>query len=207
MIPIHLATEDQLSEAVLRRLLSHASRGYWVGNVYGRSGFGYLRKTIAGWNQSARSQPFLVLTDLDDADCPMSLIEKWLPLPRHPNLLFRIAVREVESWLLADSERLPEFLRVSSRRIPSEPDGLVDAKQTLIELARTSRSPEIRGRIVPRPGSTAKQGPDYNACLETFVANHWSIDRARSNSGSLERTVRRLAAFEPVWPEKVSTKA
>lgn len=60
-IPVHLAVEDELSEAVLRRLLEHANRGYAVGVTFGRSGYGYLRNSIGGWNRAARGVPFVVL--------------------------------------------------------------------------------------------------------------------------------------------------
>lgn len=200
MIPVNLATEDELSEAVLRRLLRHARRGYSVGNAYGRGGFGYLRKTIIGWNRAARGVPFIVLTDLDNCVCPPALIEQWLPAtPKHPNLLFRIAVREVESWLLADSANLSEYLHINAKRMPENPDQIADPKKTLVDLARLSRSADVRGRIVPKSRSTATQGPDYNACLCAFVAGQWDIDLARANSASLDRAVRRLAIFAPIW--------
>lgn len=68
-IPVNLAVEDELSEAVLRRLLTEANRGFIVGTVYGRSGYGYLRRTIAGWNRAAKGVPTVVLTDLDNEEC------------------------------------------------------------------------------------------------------------------------------------------
>jgi hypothetical protein len=64
-LPVHLAIEDELSEAVLRRLLAETNRGYTIGTAYGRSGYGYLRKTIGGWNHAAKGVPFVVLTDED----------------------------------------------------------------------------------------------------------------------------------------------
>ena len=88
-IPVNLATEDELSEAVLRRLLDHADRGYAVGTAYGRRGFGYLRwGTIAGWNRAARFVPFVVLTDLDLRPCPAELIDDWLTEPLAPESFF-----------------------------------------------------------------------------------------------------------------------
>src|SRR5580658_879547 len=98
VIPINLATEDELSEAVLRRLLGFAERGYEIGIVYRRGGFGYLRRTVRGWNRAAPGIPFMVLTDLDHHPCPRALIDDWLTEPQHPNFLFRVAVREVEAW-------------------------------------------------------------------------------------------------------------
>lgn len=199
-IPINLAIEDELSEAVLRRLLRDAGRGYSIGTAYGRSGFGYLRKTIAGWNQAARGRPFIVLTDLDDADCPPSLINDWLTAPKHPNLLFRVAVREVEAWLLSDTIHFARYLGCPVRQMPDDPDRLADPKRALVGLARRSRFAEIRARVVPKSGSTAQQGPDYNACLSAFVRESWNIVDAAAKSPSLMRTVTRLRQFSPTWP-------
>jgi hypothetical protein len=199
MIPIHVATEDALSEAVLRAILRDSGRGYEVGSAYGQRGYGYLKKTIRGWNRAARSQPLLVLTDLDEFDCPAQLIQTWLAEAKHPNLLFRVAVREVESWLLADAKGFASFLRIPPRLVPSSPDLLRDAKKTLVDLARKARAPEKKSSLVPKSGSTARQGPEYNACLGAFVSQDWNIAAARINSPSLDRTVRRLAVFEPTW--------
>lgn len=202
VIPVNLAIEDELSEAALRRLLSHADRGYAVGVAHGHSGFGYLRSTIAGWNSAAKGMPFIVLTDLDEYPCPTALISDWLHVPRNPNLLLRVAVREIESWLLADRENHARYLRISERWMPVDVEGLRDPKAALIDLARKSRSKEVKERIVPRRGSTAKQGPEYNACLSDFVQHHWNINAARQCSRSLGRTVARLGAFRPVWVKR-----
>jgi hypothetical protein len=198
-IPVHLAVEDELSEAVIRRLLKHTARGYAIGTVYGRTGYGYLRKTIAGWNRAARGVPFVVLTDLDRYPCPPALIGDWVPRCQHANLLLRIAVREVESWILADRDNLSTFLRVDSRSIPQHPDTLLDPKAVLINAAARSRSREIRSRVVPKRGSSATQGPDYNSCLAEFVFGAWNVDASVTSSPSLARTVARLQHFRPFY--------
>ena len=201
-IPVHLAVEDELSEAVLRRLLKHTHRGYAVGTVYGRSGYGYLRSSIAGWNKAARGVPFVILTDLDRHPCPAALIGDWIPHHRHTNLLLRVAVREVESWVLADPANLSAFLRVNPNIIPPQPDSLPDPKKVLVDTANRSRSREVRRRVVPKPGSTAKQGPEYNACLIEFVQGTWSIDTAVAASPSLARTMARFLSYTPSWDVK-----
>jgi hypothetical protein len=200
-IPVNLAIEDRLSEAVLRRVLAHANRGYAIGTAYGRGGFGYLRRTVRGWNSAAAGVPFALLTDLDGRyGCPQALIDDWLGVPRHHNLLLRVAVQEVESWLLADGPNLAEFLAVSPRLIPQNVDTLDDPKAVLIGIARRSRLGEIRRRIAPKPGSTASIGPDYNACLIEFVASNWDVDAAAGASTSLARALNRFRSFAPLWP-------
>ena len=202
-IPINLAVEDRLSEAVLRRILSHSDRGYALGACYKRGGYGYLKKNIRGWNAAARSVPFIVLTDLDASyPCPGALILDWLPLQQRHNLLFRVAIREVEAWLIADRTNLAAFLRVPERLIPENPDRVPDPKRAIVELARKSRDRWMRERIAPKPKSTASQGPDYNGCLIEFVTAGWDIEAAIAGSESLRRTVRKLHTFTPVWEEK-----
>ena len=70
LIPINLAVEDPLSEAVLRTILHQSNRRYIVGNCYSKNGFGYLKKNIKGFNNAAKGTPYIVLTDLDRAECP-----------------------------------------------------------------------------------------------------------------------------------------
>ena len=108
LIPINLAIEDELSEVVLLKLLASSNR-YAVGSCFRRGGYGYLKKTIDGWNKASKSIPFVILTDLDKSECPIALLEQWLTVPRNSNLLFRVAVREVESWLLADRVNFSTF--------------------------------------------------------------------------------------------------
>lgn len=200
-IPINIAVEDDLSDVVLRRLLEHSGREYCVGTTYGLTGFGYLKRTISGWNAAARGIPFLLLTDLDRHLCPLALIADWLKVPMHPNLVLRIAVQEVEAWLLADAQNLGQFLKVSKDKFPLQCEAVPDPKGLLVTLARRSRSREIRDSITPRVGSTAKQGPDYNACLSSFVRTSWNIDSAIVNSPSLRKAVDKLADFTPTWPD------
>ena len=189
-IPVNLAVEDELSEAVLRRILADSGRPYVVCTCYRRGGFGFLRSNIAKFNQASRVMPYIVLTDLDLAQCPPTLIRDWLNQPRNPGLLLRVAVREVEAWLLADPLGLAAFLGVAPPVVPRDVESLPDAKQSLINVARRSRRRELRQSIVPPPGSTRTQGPNYNGALLPFVQQQWNIAEARRNADSLERAVR-----------------
>jgi hypothetical protein len=200
-IPVDLAVEDELSEFVVLRLLEVTNRSYHVGTTYRRGGFGYLRRTINGWNAAAKGKPFIVLTDLDNAPCPPDLIAEWLTSQPSPNLIFRVAVREVEAWLLADANNLAGFLRIPAMYVPQNPDHVADPKAALIELARQSRLKYIRDSLLPRQGSTAKQGPGYNECLGAFVRENWDPKAASSQSLSLARALRHFEKFLPVWPD------
>ena len=199
LIPVKLAVEDQLSKAILHAILVELG-GFAVGDVFSRGGYGYLRKSIQAWNRAAAHGPWIVLTDLDKAQCPSALIEDWLGSPPHPNLHFRVAVREVESWVMADRPGFANFLTVNERLLPERPDETPDPKATLIEVARKSHSRDMRMRIVPKNGSTAKQGPEYNACLGEFAGGAWRPAYAAKHSPSLRRALDRLRAFK--WPER-----
>ena len=198
LIPINIAVEDPLSEAVVRKILTFSKRDYDIGRCYNRGGFGYLKKAIYGFNHAAKITPFLILTDLDQTECAPILLQKWLPLHRHPNLLFRIAVREVETWLLADRTNFAKFLGIPATLIPiNVDDELSDPKQFLLQIATRSRNRMLRHALVSASGETLRRGPDYNGCLIGFVAKHWNIMEATANSPSLQRTVRTVKNFQP----------
>jgi hypothetical protein len=80
-IPIHLAVEDELSEWVLRRIIASRPTNYSVGAVFGKGGFGYLKRQVRAFNNAAKRCPFLLLTDLDQTVCPPQLIADWLDVP------------------------------------------------------------------------------------------------------------------------------
>lgn len=198
-IPIHLAVEDLLSEAVLRRLLQQSGKRYEIGSCFRKRGFGYLRKKIDGFNNAAKGTPFLVLTDLDQSECAPILIKEWLTFPKQENLIFRIAVRTVESWLLAHRKALARFLCISENQIPPNPDEIGNPKLFLIHMAAKSRKREVREAIVPSPGSTASIGPDYNGKLIEFVEREWQVREAVKYSPSLERAFAAITSFQPIF--------
>ncbi|MFP4390211.1 MAG: hypothetical protein ACLFPR_14855, partial [Desulfococcaceae bacterium] len=110
-------------------------------------------------------------------------------------LLFRVAVREVESWLLADPEGLAGFLGISRAKIPPEPDQLPEAKGSLLSLAINSRKRGLRSEIFPAPGSTAPVGLGHNLQWGRFVRDHRSAPRAAERSPNLKRAWVRILEF------------
>ncbi|HZQ91362.1 MAG TPA: hypothetical protein VFA60_06190 [Terriglobales bacterium] len=198
-IPANLAVEDALSESVISRVLAFVDRDYAVRTIYSRGGYGYLKKNIGGFNNAAKSVPYIILTDLNSYGCPPELIEDWLRAPLSANLILRVAIREVEAWLLADRQAASRFLGVGLAAIPGDPESIRDPKEKLIEIARGSRRRQIRDDICPRPGSTSKIGPNYNAALSRFVASAWNPGLASANSPSLSKAIQRLREFVPSW--------
>lgn len=192
---VAIATEDELSEAICHRLLSDVGGGLSVALKLRRNGFGYLRSSMRKFCELARQMPVFLLTDLDTSECPATLVEEWSRKNVVPDqLIFRVAVRQVESWLLADRASIARLLNVSARQVPGNPDTLPDAKQSLLKLA--SGAPRrVRDRLLAEKGATARQGLGYNAVLVDYVRSHWSPAQASVCSNSLHRARVRLSSL------------
>lgn len=191
MMPMALATEDVLSEAIGLRLLSELPVPVTPSLLLRKGGFGYLRSGMNKWRQLAERQNVLILTDLDQVACPVALRSDWLGnKPAPAGLLLRIAVREVESWVLADHEAMRRLLGQKGN-LPPEPDALPDPKQHLLKLAKLA-SRAVRDDLVKETGAVASQGIGYNQRLTAWVRSDWSAERAAQRSPSLQRTRLRL---------------
>ena len=135
---VALATEDELSEAVGKRLLIDAGYQLEPDPLLRRNGSGYLRSKMDSWYEIAKRKPVFLLTDLDRTVCPAELRAAWIG-NRKPseNLVMRVAVREIEAWLLADHQALKTI--VGSRgSLPVDPDALPDPKQYFLRLRARS---------------------------------------------------------------------
>jgi len=180
-IPISIVYEDDLSGCLLRKLLKN---NFEISAEYNKHGFGDIKKKIFGYNQAALHSYFLVLTDLDTAECAPGLINDWLPDKKQSNLIFRVAVKEIESWILADRENFAAFLGISSDHIPFQCDNIQNPKELLMNLVRKSRKRSLKEDILPRYDGD-RIGPYYNGCLSNFINNSWDIKTAVHNSESL----------------------
>lgn len=189
-IPVTVAVEGYTDTPIVQRILEHA--GLQAGTVYEVRGKDQIDIRLSGYNNAARFAPWFVLRDLDqDAPCAPDLARTLLPVPSR-FMCFRIAVHQVESWLLADAERLALFLGVSAARIPPNPDEIADAKAALVRLARGSTSRAIRQDMVPRPKSGASVGPGYSGRIREFAAGRWRPRVAATRSASLARCLQAL---------------
>jgi hypothetical protein len=189
-ISFSAAVEGPTDEVVLRKVVE--SLGASLGPVYGKNGKPKLLSNLRNYNQAAHLSPWIVLIDLDqDGECAASARAKWLATPA-PNMCFRIAVREVESWLLADRESLAAFLGVAESRIPTRPETLANPKETPVNLARGSRRRPIRQDMTPRPASGRLVGPAYTSRLIEYVQGDWRPDTAAHHADSLLRLCNRV---------------
>lgn len=187
---ISIVYEDQLSEAVLCRLLEYSKQKVYIYQKIPGNGCDYIKKRIPSYLAASRIVPFVILLDSDKEDCAKRMLDELVPpKSRHDGFLLRIAVREVESWLIADHKGFGEFLGINPVLIERQPQTLHDAKEYLINLARKSRKREIVEGIVPQKDTSAKQGPRYNQVLQPFVRNTWNISAAAKRSESLNRAL------------------
>jgi hypothetical protein len=146
---------------------------------------------MKSWVQISQRQGVLLLTDLDRLECPFVLRRDWLKgLTPPPNLVLRVAVRTVESWVLSDQQAMRRLIGTRAV-LPRRPDELPNPKQYLLKLAE--RAPrEVRFDLVKQQGAMASQGLGYNARLSEWIRSAWSPSRAAEISPSLQRARERL---------------
>lgn len=144
------------------------------------------------YNQAARQHLVFGLTDLDRHPCPSGLINQHLVRGKHSNFILRIAKRELESWLLADTEAMARYLRLSPDIFPFDPDAEPDPKQTLVNLARRSTRAELREDLVPARASQAIVGRGYTSRMKEFIESRWRPLKAQQRSESLRRAIAAL---------------
>ena len=188
---IILAVEDELSEAISTKILNNF--GVEIRIVLREGGNAYLRQKSPEFNRSASGMDIFLLTDLNSSqDCPPGLIRSWIKGPINPRFFFRVAVMEVESWLMADRVGFANFLSIPIHRIPLPTDDILKPKEYVISLARRSKRRRLRDELVPEPGAKIPVGYGYNTRLIEFVREHWDLERAATVSPSLKRTLDRL---------------
>lgn len=186
-----IATEDELSESIALKLVAKYTN-FDVHLRLRRGGFGYLRSNLKKFFEIAIHHPVLLITDLDNSQCAPTLRANWLAtvnIEQPPHMLLRIAVREIESWILADKENFSVY--IGTNDIPDDVEALADPKSHLLLLARHAPR-ELRQGLTARQGNIAIQGLEYNLRLAQFVADHWNPDNARRRCDSLNRTCERL---------------
>ncbi|MFY7998790.1 MAG: hypothetical protein ACOVSW_09340 [Candidatus Kapaibacteriota bacterium] len=183
--------EDALHENILRKTLQDFP-SLEIDTISVTNGYAALQKGFPGYNAASEYAPYLVMTDLDNTTCPAKMLAKWLPsTPKHPNLLFSIAVREADAWVLADRAPFAAFLGVAQSKIPLRPEEISNPKELLITIARNSSKRDIREGLVPN--GSARTGKLYNTLLGKFIDTAWDPKRAQSHAPSLARFLQRLS--------------
>ena len=113
------------------------------------------------------------------------------PGGQSPGLYICIAVRAVEAWFMADRGVLARYLSIPQGKIPAQPEQVDDPKQTIVNLARQSRSAAVRNHVVPSERSGRSVGHGYTAALMEFVQDKWCPERTSQAAPSLTRALAR----------------
>lgn len=189
MVHFFLACEDPLSESFCLQLLKNYFPNATYNPIMVTGGVGELKKKVQAFIQIAKIQDkaTLILTDLDQVDSVESLVVDWQGTAIFPDTFFLlIAVKEIESWVLADCEAFSQWSGIPKNKIPSNPDDENDVKQTLLNLVKKHANIQTKRDLLPsKDAKTSKVGIAYNSSLIYFVNNYWRIEKAKLNSLSL----------------------
>lgn len=208
MKQVYLVSEDEVTRAIVRRILTEYAPALTVKSELPERGSG-IRSKIINFNRLSETTPVILLIDLDTTDCAPVLKSKLLEGIEHKeNFVINIAVDEAEAWLMADRENFSEYLSVDLDVIPQstlkKQGGMKECREMDVptktsyylthSLVFMSDNDEIKARI----GAVGRRckGKEYNTALVPFIENMWDIEKARRNSDSLCRMVRRIQQLE-----------
>lgn len=192
--------EDRPSADIARKLLEHRNATK-TSKLLFNDGFpeitgGYSRieeKADIFLNMARAGIYTFIITDLDNRKCAGMMLREWfsIPTPQPISLpkevVFRIAVREAESWILADRETWAKYIKIPVANWSRSPDQLADPKQHLLNVVRNKGRKKVHKEMLPH--GTAHIGPRYNDVLCEFIAQRWSPTRAAALSPSLKRAI------------------
>jgi hypothetical protein len=185
--------EDQLSQHVGQKIAEIA--GWDIKRSFIGNGKGELKNKFESYLNLANRERVLLIVDMDrpsrKCPCAPSLIQDWLKKRRMPaKMFFRVAVYEVEAWLLSDHDALRGFIG-GQPKLPADPDVLEDPKAELLTLLNRNKK-IVKEDVVRISRGKIFQGVGYNDILGKWVDEKWSPERAAQKSDSLRRAIYRL---------------
>lgn len=183
------AVEGRLDAVVVRRIVVSVG-AEMARDPFVKGGRQEVLRNLESYMHAAQIGPWIVMCDLDRGTCAPSLVGD-LTASASPDFCFRVAVRSVESWLLAD-RNLAGFLGIGAHHLPRAPDHETDPKRALVRLASRSPHRVIREGVGGDP-SDHRPGGAYNAALAKFVDSEWDPQDAATRSDSLDRALRAVA--------------
>lgn len=164
----------------------------WVDSefsVTSANGKGVIDRDIKKYWEAARVLPYVIFRDLDrdGGGCPVTLRAELVE--RTPgeslDLLIRIVDQCIESWILADRQGIAEFCNRSAASVELPPS---HHKPYLLRLMKDAKLKDA----VEEKGRELDFGPAYAVHLQRLMTDHWSIERAATESDSLRRALGRL---------------
>lgn len=184
--------EDEVCVSLATNLARNANKDVEIQIVKCAGGYGQFSAEITPMKNVARSvMPVLMLADADQDSCVVRQL-RGISSTIEPNLCLRLAVREAEAWLLADTQGFSQFLDVSSALMPRDPESIADPKQSLLNLLKKSKRRILREEMLPVKGASSPVGFGYNLHLKDFISDGWCPIRAAERAPSLARAIPRI---------------
>lgn len=190
---VNAVVEGYMDAVLLPVLLEQIGRADLKLNINTAGGGNNFWKTAFRYNKASAHGLYMGLADQEQAPCAGKLLAEKLP-NKSDNFHLRLAVRMMESWLLADRQSMARFLKVPISALPTDPDDELHAKRLLVSIARKSTSRTIRDALIP-DDSGGIVGSDYAATMSEFIEQHWRVSVARKHSPSLEKACQRWFAI------------
>jgi hypothetical protein len=194
----HLAlwSEDALCSALGAALVAQSGVAVQIDINTIAGGAGPFKAKIGAMNNIALNvMPVLMIADGDQDNCVVKQRNAWFPRHASPRLALRLAVREAESWILADHEGFSDFANISRNALPPDPENLPDPKRALLDFIKRCKRRDLREEMLAPRTARSLTGLGYNLHLADFVKNHWQAARAASRAPSLARAIPRIAAL------------
>lgn len=153
-----------------------------------------LPDILAGYGRSLQhwEAAVIVVVDLDSRDCITfkqeltSLLDKCVPAP---STIFRIAIEEIEAWLLGDRRAVTTAYPLAKPRILNSyvQDGIVGTWEVLADAVHPGGARSLKEKGYPEIGRAKHKWAEE-------IAPHMDVYRNRSKSFQVFRDgVRRLA--------------
>lgn len=196
MPDINLVVEGKADEYVMLALFGHfnlpsplirTNRPYQVGGKKDDS-----IATLQKWNEAAKWDYWVVIIDMDNASDCVAEYKKLLLPNSSEKMIFRIAIRKIESWILADAEAVAFYLGIKQTLVPTNPETLPDPKASLMSLVYKSKRKDIKEDMLPKVG--LKQGARYTERIKDLL-QYWRPEIAQQSSESLMRCIRALSTI------------
>lgn len=191
---LNIVCEGMTDAPILRKIAEEL--GFSIAEIWEKGGSGNIKKYLASYNQAAQNiphQPWFVVLDLDQKECAPSYARECL-YQASPNMIFRIAVREIESWIMSDREHFAKFFRIPKEKIPLFPDEEINPKRKLVQLVKEyCNDKNIQLDIIPM--GKAEFGRGYLSQIQKFLfgnKNTWRLEEGIKHSESLQKARERL---------------
>lgn len=191
---IRVFVEGRADEHIIRHLLAHCEITATPIKATGGKQLlikDYLPKVTAA--AQYHNQAALIVLDLDQEACAVTYLQELLETVP-PLLSIRVAVREIEAWLMADREHCAKFFRIPVGKLPEEPETILDPKTHLLNLIQGSSNQKIKRDMLPYK-TGGRVGPGYTTRIQEFMTHPqypWRPDVAAQTADSLARCIRAL---------------